>query len=997
MKKTKYDTTNKYTGVDFKEDGVSKEDGYNCLSLAIDYCKKESNLDYNFEDDIIEGITWKNVVKQFNDNPKKIFNQLNNYFLNYYYKIPPHTMRKGDILIINGGEDGRKIPCIFVGNNKIILTTHKGVKVISLSNKIIYEVLRVKESEKIITKAAYNIESGKLLEENSYIYDGENAECEPATIALWVFRIFIVVMSYMMASSGSQRVPDLPDTGMMANLRSTTTPIRVIYGLQRVGGNDVYISTVGSKNKYLWIIQVLSEGECNGIHQETGVDQILVDNRIHTYYGAKYSYQFYSGSDTQTYDDALNAVDPTWESNLRYTSYMRWKFEWDIDKFMGLPARTVDLEGIKVHDFRTPANPNAWSQNAVLCLYDFMTHEEYGLDISSDKIDITSWTSAANYFDDKGWKFNYSTAADFSPWDVALDMMKHFRGQLTWFDGKYFLTFTDLNEESSVMIIEDKHIVQGGDGKAAVSISQPSRFNKPKGVKCEYYDKDKNYINDTVLVGNQTGLVENINMFGYTDRETVGVFATYRLERAQLNRIINGAFRDDCLNLAPNDLITFNSTALSIADQPMRVLSTSFASNGIINLILQYESIDLYNDTYDASIEGVYTCTLPDTNEVMIISNYQITEETFYYRLRTESRLNITFDVPEDEAWFDYCEVWQSIVSAGTPPPSASEYTHQFNTTGNFVLSDNIEQGKKYHIRLVTVSIHGTRQSFDDSVALVYTVQGNSSAPQSLSYLSAIPSNNSISLFSTKLPDPDIENYEFRIGMTDTGDSTWSTSLFLNAKRSPDVQLSQVKPGDFQFFCNTKGTNGLYGINPQETAAEVYLPIGWGLNNTFTDDYTVSAGASAGTFNNVEHTEYSSDDYLQCTHTSSLTGSYYSREFDTGVAAVDYYIYWDAWVYVVGAGSTWNDAVPSGNTWDSVNVSSLSWNEIFEVDAAPKVNITVLSKVTSGGEWAEMPNAEILSSIINARYFKVKIEIEDPTSEIYAKIQNFELNLYTKT
>ena len=1002
MKKLPYNTTDKYTGIKYNPEGISKEEGFNCLSMCIDFCKEEMGLDYNFDKNISGDIHWNNITKLFHSNPIKVFDEVEKYFLNYYDIIPPHKMRKGDLLVIDGGKN-RKVPSVFVGNNKILSITDKGIKVVSLQGIRTYKVYRIRpQPRKITTKAIYKLneltDKLELIEEESYIYNDDVAECGPVawSVVKFILKIVIaLIISYFLGAFDRPEMDDpIPeaDRGIQLNTRSSQAELKVVYGLQRVGGNDVYISTLGSHNKELYIIQTLSEGECDSIYQDGGDDQILIDDKPYGDFGATIDYQFYPGSDTQTYDTVLNTADSNWTDNQRYTSYMRWHFTWDENQYRGIPNRIVDLKGRKVLDFRD--DTTAWSQNAVLCLYDFFTNDRYGLGVDATTyIDITSWTTAANYFDDKGWLFNYVTNSEKNSWAVAQDIVRHFRGSISWFDGKYYLLIADINEESSVMTLEDKHVVQSGDGKAQIRIVQPSRFDKPKGVRVTFRDKEKDYTSDDILIGDESGVVSQMSLMGYTDRETVSNLSTYQLERLKLNRVVTGTFRDDALDLAPHDLVTFNSTTLGISDQAMRVVNTSFAGNGLINLSLQYENIELYDDDYDTDIEGTYTCDLPDPNTVVNITNPLMTEETFYYRLRTESRLHITFTVADTEPWFKHVEVWQAITDIGDPNPEDTDYEHQFNTTNDFNI-DHVEQGKLYYIVLVTVSIYGVKESFSNASKLSLTVVGNSSAPESLSFLSAISSSSGLTLFSDKLNDPDIEIYEFRLG------TQWQGAVFMSAKRSPQETLPGVKPGIFTFWCNTKGTNDLYGVVPRSATATVYLPIGWSLYDTFTDDYSDS---TANVFVNTEQVDYGGEDYLQCSHEDStaginLTGTYTSEEFDTGVVADDYYIYLDAEIAVTAAGTKFIDVMPEPNDWNSINITTRSWHEIFTIDEAPKVNITIFYRETGGATaWSEVKNAEILSAIVKARYFKVEIEIIDPSNETYAKVENFTLNLYTKT
>jgi hypothetical protein len=310
--------------------------------------------------------------------------------------------------------------------------------------------------------------------------------------------------------------------GFETNTRSTQEPLNIIYGRVRVGGNDVYATTGGDKNKELYIVQSLGEGPILGIHQEEGVDQVIIDDKLYTEFDESLvSYTLYTGTSAQTYDVELNSFDENWQENLRNTAYVVFKFLWDEDKFRGVPERLLVVDGLIIKDFRDDSR--AWSDNAVLCLYDFFTNERYGLGIDEDLIDITSWTTAANYVDTKGWSFNRKIKPNESTaWDIVKMIMKHFRGTMQWFNGKYFLYISDINEEASVMTIEDEHIVQDGSGKAQIRVIQPSRFDKPKAVRVSYINKDLNWVQDDIIFGDEFGVIQDISYLGCTDREELG-------------------------------------------------------------------------------------------------------------------------------------------------------------------------------------------------------------------------------------------------------------------------------------------------------------------------------------------------------------------------------------------------------------------------------------------------------------------------------------------
>ena len=789
-----------------------------------------------------------------------------------------------------------------------------------------------------------------------------------------------MAISYIAAEMMKKSLPSAQADGfggIKSNTRSTTEPVRVVYGTQRIGGNDVYMYTAGKENKYLYIVQALAEGTCDSIKQRGGVDQVWLGDKLYNQYGGNVSYWFHDGSASQTVDTHI--PDALWTDAMRNTCYIVFKLKYNVDYFQGIPPRQVELKGTELFDFRDDST--AYSDNLVLCLYDYFTNSRYGWGKDSGTIDIDSWTTVANYCDTQDWHLDMVIKENENVGDVINNILRHFRGVITTWDGKYYLHYQDLYEESSVMTIEDKHIAQDGSGKQLIKITQPGRFNKPNGIRVSFIDKDKKYAVDSLMIGEQSGVINNLELLGCTRRQHASDIGIFELERARLDRVISGTFRDDCALLEPNDVVTFNSTTLGIEDQLMRVVSTNLTELGYVDIGLQYESYDLYDDDYDIDIESEYECSLPDPNELPPdVSNAQMEERTYYERLRTYSMLSITFDEPVDYTWFKDVEVWQSLTGSG--------YIHQYNTTNDFEIGP-VTQDEKYYIKLVTRNIWGVKQSFNSATLLTHTVVGKSTAPQSLDSLAVIANDNAINLYADKLLDPDIEVYEFRYG------DQWMGGIFLASLRSPNYSIKGVKPGAFTFYANTKGTNGVYGSTAVSASTTINTPKGWTAydTSTYTDDYTPS---SSGTHDNTEHYVHNADDYLKCSHSGSLTGTYTSKVFDLGEGNDDWYFaYVEASTLTIGAGTVWDDITASGTlTWDDINATTTSWNEAAEINEAPQIGITLKYKVNIGDDWSEAPRMELCSVVAKFRYFQVFITITDPLEPVNALVKNLIVKLY---
>jgi len=90
-------------------------------------------------------------------------------------------------------------------------------------------------------------------------------------VATYWFQIAVVVASaasYYLATRAMDQDADsdyTADHGLRSNTRSTNEPLKVLYGLNSIGGNDIYYFGEGSDNEELWLVQTLGEGVCGGI------------------------------------------------------------------------------------------------------------------------------------------------------------------------------------------------------------------------------------------------------------------------------------------------------------------------------------------------------------------------------------------------------------------------------------------------------------------------------------------------------------------------------------------------------------------------------------------------------------------------------------------------------------------------------------------------------------------------------------------------------------
>jgi len=197
--------------------------------------------------------------------------------------------------------------------------------------------------------------------------------------------------------------------------------------------------------------------------------------------------------------------------------------------------------------------------------------------------------------------------------------------------------------------------------------------------------------------------------------------------------------------------------------------------------------------------------------------------------------------------------------------------------------------------------------------------------------------------------------------------------------------LYGVKPGTHTFFANTLSNNGSYGESPQSATVDLSdPPDGWTVHHTHNVTYP------SGQHTNTQWIDYSGDYYVQCPHSGQvLSGEYRSHVIDLGVSD-RYMVYALADIVVIGGGTTWDDVLSGSTTWDDIGISTRSWNQIFQLSEGPAVAMTLLFGGTNPPT-SEVKRMEILSTIATGRYFQLKVNITDPSTQVNALVENMTL------
>ena len=239
--------------------------------------------------------------------------------------------------------------------------------------------------------------------------------------------------------------------GILANKTAAGGKIPVIYGQRRVGAQIVYMDTADNRSKDLFVVYALAVGEVEEIVGNTieldgnsitdtkrfrdgwylgsdkissGAGSLNTASQIGTNNGSASAgssgtdpskryravFNLHHGAASQTADPMLTAsISSKWTSahKLNGIAYIGASFEYDTKGiFRGVPQLTVVVKGRKVFDPRTAAGQTfgntstyTWSDNAALCVLDYITNDEYGKGLGSTEVNFDTFGTAADACD----------------------------------------------------------------------------------------------------------------------------------------------------------------------------------------------------------------------------------------------------------------------------------------------------------------------------------------------------------------------------------------------------------------------------------------------------------------------------------------------------------------------------------------------------------------------------------------------------------------------
>lgn len=629
-------------------------------------------------------------------------------------------------------------------------------------------------------------------------------------IGVIIAAVAVVVggISYKQARDAQKQAKKAADAmaGVLLNKESNIEPLPVIYGERRVGGVRVFVKSAGGKkNEYLYIALALCEGEVQSISSIEIDDTPISDSK----YSGLYSFQTFTGTDTQTVSTLLQGAGSEWTTDhrLQGVAYIAIRLKWNTDAFSGMPNITAIVKGRKVYDPRTTLT--AWSDNPALCVRDYLTNARYGKGLASSAINDTAFSQAANdieSFTATPYVGAPSTVQLFKT-NIVLDTGEEIfrnmerlligcRGFLPYIQGQYALKIDQ--STSSILTLTTDTIVGG------LKISGSKKEDRFNRVVVKFPNPETDWQPDqaiwpeagsaeeTQFLAEDGGtlLVDEVDLEGVTNYYSARDIARILVLRSRNGLRVGIKATSEAMDLTVGDVVSITHPTPAWTAKPFQVEEISLNYDGTVDLsLIEYDSA-IY--AYDpANVETVYPDTeLPDPFSVEAPSGLSIEETTIIADDGTLlPSLRVTWTAANDafvtqyevqwqraQAITDYGSVgdeytesddWSSITGSadafldygsidtpiGTDEP---DYNSAFTGTLQYVIQGVIPS-TNYNIRVRSHNELGARSSFITTSSIP---QGDTDPPGIPATLIAVGGLREISLSWQPPTDPDYSHVE---------------------------------------------------------------------------------------------------------------------------------------------------------------------------------------------------------------------------------------------
>jgi len=566
--------------------------------------------------------------------------------------------------------------------------------------------------------------------------------------------------------------------GTLVSGRDPIASRKVIYGTRRVGGTQVFLGTRGAENKFLYMVMTLAAHEVTKILEVYfGDDRVYywdgstwVKDTTSDYYDANdqelFNIGFFEGQDDQPAPSNLVSEFTEWTSDhrLRGVAHLVVQLKYDPNKYAnGIPNITSVVIGKEVYD---PVNDvTGHTDNAAMCLLDYLRNDEFGLGVADEEIDFDSFADAALVCGEqvaldgggteKRYTINGVVDTSASPKQIIEDMLASMGGKLVYAAGQFKLLPAEYR--SPAITLDEDDIISDIDVMTKNSVRD--FYNGVRGVFSDpgsFYQPVEYPTVESSTYQSIDGLTRytQLDLPFTTSSATAQRLAKILLNQSRQELTIQMRCKLSALNITVGDNIYVNNTRLGFTNKVFEVGSVSISPEADGTLGVDIMAREINSSTYDWTAtdeQALITNAAPYSNnfDVPPPTNLVVSSQAVISPDGTASaNWEISWDASEARNLANYEIQWKTSAESGYH----STYTRETSWTG----VGNVTPGQQYAVRVRAITSTGAASEFDTAT---HVMSGDSSAPATPTGLTATGGLKSIELDWDANTESDLRGY----------------------------------------------------------------------------------------------------------------------------------------------------------------------------------------------------------------------------------------------
>jgi hypothetical protein len=684
-----------------------------------------------------------------------------------------------------------------------------------MKNNLPYSVLREYNSWENVPRAAAvgaaimgNVGTASLF--GSTFLGGALAFITPQYIVGYLVTSLVTSWA-MKALAPKSSLRSSSSSGLLVNAREPAASQDFVYGEVRKGGVITFYESSGDDNTYLHQIIALAG------HEVHSIDDIYINDQVATFSGnfvttagsgdsevdwdSKIRIKKYDGSQTTADSDLVSETSATSAFVGNGIAYLYVRYEYDQDVFAnGLPLITAKIRGKKVYDPRTAST--AYSNNAALCIRDFLT-SSYGL--SDNSIDDVDLAAAANECDEnvaldgggteKRYTANGVIKASTPTGSVLEDLVTSCAGTLFWGGGKWKLKAGAYTSPVKTLTLDDLR----GPINLSTRVSMRDNFNTVRGTfndaAQDYITADYPEIKSTAFINQDDGeeVALDLELPFTTSAASAQRLAKLTLFRGREQMTLSADFGLEAMEVEVGDIIAFTNARYGFSAKEFEVvgwkLSASEDAGDLrINLTLRETSQAAFDWNAEETSIISNDSDLPAFTSVAAVTNLTLTSSAI---LNEDGATVPSIEVEWDEspnAFVQYYEIQYKRLGTGGDP----EFTSVFGSSNYFVISPVIV-GENYQVKVRAVSALGVRSIF---ASATLNSQGDTTPPNAPTSLAANGASKFIEITWVNPADRDLRHVE----VWENSSNNLGTATFIGSSSSSGFIRGNLTNGIQRYY-----------------------------------------------------------------------------------------------------------------------------------------------------------------------------------------------------